>query len=76
MLALIALLATWHAFWAPFQLLGMALDLILEALGTSWAWAGTRTGPGTAEWAGLHWGPGGSIVLPGSRDPGNGPSGG
>ena len=31
----------------------MALDLILEALGISWAWAGSRTGPGTAQWAGL-----------------------
>ena len=76
LLALLALLATWHAFWAPFQLLGMALDLILEALGISWAWAGTRTGPGTAQWAGLHSRPGGSIVLLGSRDPGDSPSGG
>ena len=37
------------------------------------AWPGSRTGPGTPEWAGLHSRPGGSIVLPGSRDPGNGP---
>ena len=28
-------------FGAPFQLLGMALDLILEALGISWAWLGS-----------------------------------
>ena len=40
------------------------------------AWAGSRTGPGTPEWAGLHSRPGGSIVLLGSRDPGHGQSGG
>ena len=38
------------------------------------AWPGSRTGPGTPEWAGLHSRPGGSTVLPGSRDPGHGPS--
>ena len=75
MLALLALLATWHAFWAPFQLLGMALDLILESLGISWAWLGFRDGPGTPEWAGLHSRPDGSTVLPGARDPRSIPSG-
>ena len=40
------------------------------------AWPGSRTGPGTPEWAGLHSRLGGSTVLPGSRDPGHGPSGG
>ena len=50
------------------------MDLIWEALGISWAWAGSQTGPGTPQWAGLHSRPGGSIVLPGSRDPGNGQS--
>ena len=39
------------------------------------AWPGSRTGPGAPEWAGLHSRPGGSIVLLGSRDPGNGQSG-
>ena len=76
LLALVALLATWHGFWAPFLLLGMALDVILEALGISLAWAGSRTGPGTPEWAGLHSRLGGSTVLLGSRDPGDSPSGG
>ena len=38
------------------------------------AWPGSRTGPGTPEWAGLHSRPGGSTVLPGSRDPGDGQS--
>ena len=59
LLALMLLLAAWHVFWAPFLLLGMALGLILEALGISWAWAGSRTGPGplnglecTPAWAG------------------------
>ena len=52
----------------------MALDLIWEALGISCARAGSRTGPGTAQWAGLHSRSCGSIVLPGSRDPGNGQS--
>ena len=73
-LALLASLATWHAFWAPFQLLGMPLDLILESLGISWAWLGSRDGPGTPEWAELQSPPSGSSVLLGSRDPGNGPS--
>ena len=40
------------------------------------AWPGSRTGPGTPEWARLHSRPDGSIVLLGSRDPGNGQSGG
>ena len=40
------------------------------------AWPGSRTVPGPPEWAGLHSRPGGSIVLPGSRDPGHGQSGG
>ena len=40
------------------------------------AWPEFRTGPGTPEWAGLHWGPSESIVLLGSRDPGHGQSGG
>ena len=78
LLALMVLLAASYVFWAPFQLLPMALDFILEALGMSWAWAGSRTGPsgpGTAPWAGLYSLPGGSTVLPGSRDPGHGPSG-
>ena len=39
------------------------------------AWPGSRTGPGTPEWAELHSRPGGSIVLLGSRDPGHSPSG-
>ena len=69
---LMLLLAAWHVFWGPFQLLGMALDLILGALGISWAWAGSRTGPGSAQWAELYSLAGGSIVLPGSRDPGHG----
>ena len=73
---LLALLARWHVLWVPFQLLGMALRLILEALGISWAEAGSRTGPGTAQWAGMHCRQGGSIVLPGSRDPGYRQSGG
>ena len=60
----------------PLWLLGMALDLIWEALGISWALAGSRTGPGTPQWAGLHSRPGESTVLPGSRDPGDGQSGG
>ena len=34
---LLALLARWHVLWVPFQLLGVALRLILEALGISWA---------------------------------------
>ena len=38
------------------------------------AWPGSRTGPGTPEWAGLHSRPGGSTVLLGSRDGGNRPS--
>ena len=75
LLTLLALLATWHAFWAPFQMLGIALDLILESLGISWAWLGSRDGPGTPELAGLHSRPGGSIVLLGSRDPGDSPRG-
>ena len=40
------------------------------------AWPGSRTGPGTPEWAGLYSRPAGSIVLLGSRDPGDGQSGG
>ena len=75
LLALLALLATWHAFWTPFQLLGVALDLILESLGISWAWLGSRDGPGTPELAGLQSPLGGSTVLPGSRDPGDSQSG-
>ena len=76
LLALVALFTTWQAFWTPFQLLGMALGVILEALGISWAWPRARTGPGTSECAGLQLGPGGSTVLLGSRDPGDSPSGG
>ena len=34
------------------------------------AWPGSRTGPGSPEWAGLHSRQGESIVLLGSRDPG------
>ena len=36
------------------------------------AWPESRTGLGTPELAGLHSRLGGSIVLPGSRDPGHG----
>ena len=36
---------------------------------------GSRTGPGTPGWTGLHSRLGGSFVLLGSRDPGNGQSG-
>ena len=39
----------------------MALDLIWEALGISWAWAGSRTGPGTAH--GLDCTPAGAGAL-------------
>ena len=39
-------------------------------------WPGSLTGPGTPEWVGWHYRLGGSTVLPGSRDPGHGPSGG
>ena len=69
LLGLLALLATWHAFWARIRLLGMALGLISEALGISWAWAGSRTGPGTTQWAGLHSRPGGHCFsgIQGSR---------
>ena len=35
------------------------------------AWPGSRTGPGTAQWAGLHSRTDGSTVLQGSRDPGH-----
>ena len=73
--ALVELLATWHVLWAPFYLLGMAWDLISEALWISWARDGSRTGQGTAQWAGLYSRSVGSIVLAGSRDPGNGVSG-
>ena len=48
LLDLMLLLAAWHVFWAPFQLLGMALDLILDfgglgdILGMGWVpdWPG------------------------------------
>ena len=50
----------WTSCWEPLEMLR--------------AWPGSRTGPGTPEWAGLYWGPGESTVLLGSRDPGNGPS--
>ena len=52
----------WTSCWRPLEM--------------ARAWPGSRTGPGPPEWAGLHSRPGGSTVLPGSRDPGNGPSGG
>ena len=48
----------WTSCWRPLEM--------------TRAWPGSRTGPGTLEWAGLHSRPGGSIVLLGSRDPGNG----
>ena len=67
LLALMLLLAAWHVFWAPFQLLGMTLDFILETLGISRACAGSRTGPGTAQWAGLLSRPGGAVFY---QDPG------
>ena len=43
-ITLLALLATWHVFWAPFQLLGMALDLIWRP----WGYPGHGLGPGLA----------------------------
>ena len=66
------LLAAWHVFWAPFQLLGITLDLILESLGMPWAWPGSWDGPGTSEWAGLLPSLGGCTVLlgPGIHAPG------
>ena len=48
----------------------------LEGLGICWAWAGSRTGPGATQWARLHSRPGGSMVLPRTRDPKSMPSGG
>ena len=41
--------------WPPFELLGMALDLILEASGTPFAWPGSWAGLETPEWVGMQY---------------------
>ena len=82
-----SILAVWSCLVPHFGSLGIPFGSILAG----WSGRGPHVGglgryaghgmepelaPGTPEWAGLHSCLGGSIVLLGSRDPGNGPSGG
>ena len=58
-----SILVAWDGPGPHFGGLG---DILGMACGPDW--------PGDPEWAGLHSGPGGSTVLLGSRDPGDGQS--
>ena len=55
--------------------MGLALELMLEALGDAKGLAWVPDWPGTARMGWIALPSGGSIVLLGSRDPGNGQSG-
>ncbi len=80
-------IANCWPFVSHWRFEGMPFEVYFGSWGWPWtscwrplemprAWPGSRTGPGTPEWAGLHSRLGGSTVLLGSRDPGDSPSGG